>query len=311
LLGLVLAALLSALVSAAAVASPVTASQGTDTTAKSAVTDTLATPAEASADAFLHAVGAPARADIGDQATDRLSDDLMFIPPEPAAKLLTVMSRPVPSHFSGLLLGSEGMDYAGMVRFIPAGFIDSNAALAWTPADMLASLNTTIQRGNAERVKQNLPELEARRWIKPPDYDPATHQLSWAALIVPKSEPRETDGEIIYHAIGFGRDGYIALSVVTGVQKASTIENMADSFLRGLVFRPGKAYGDAVPTDRRAPNGLAGAMGIDSFHKARSSLSIWSTDRVIPIAGGIVGTIGALSLLIYIQRHLRREARRG
>jgi hypothetical protein len=39
--------------------------------------------------------------------------------------------------------------------------------------------------------------------------------------------------------------------------------------------------------------------------------SFWGADTVVPIAGGVVAGIGALSLLIYIQRYLRRYARRG
>jgi len=31
---------------------------------------------------------------------------------------------------------------------------------------------------------------------------------------------------------------------------------------------------------------------------------------VVPVAGGIVAAIGALSLLFYIERHRRRDARR-
>jgi hypothetical protein len=31
----------------------------------------------------------------------------------------------------------------------------------------------------------------------------------------------------------------------------------------------------------------------------------------VPVAGSIVAGIGALSLVLYIQRHLRRESRRG
>jgi uncharacterized membrane-anchored protein len=256
-------------------------------------------------------IGAPARADIGDQATVRLEEDLTFVPREPATRLLIVSDHPVPTDFQALLLGSEGMDAPGLIRFVPAGFIDSDAALAWTADDFLSSLKDTVERGNADRVKRGLEEREARRWVQPPHYNPETHQLSWAALILPKSAPRESDGEITYHAIGFGRTGYVELTIVTSLQKADEIGHMADNFLRGLNFLPDKAYGDALPTDRRAPGGLAGAMGIDSLHKEYVDGSFWGSDTVVPIAGGIVAGIGALSLLIYIQRHLRRQARRG
>jgi uncharacterized membrane-anchored protein len=262
--------------------------------------------------AVLHqSIGAPARADIGDEATVRLGEDLTIVPRDPAARLLAVSNLRVPADFQALLLGSEGMDAPGLIRFVPAGFIDSDAALAWTAEDLLSSLKDTVEHGNADRVKSGLEEREARRWVQPPQYDPETHQLSWAALILPKSAPRESDGEITYHAIGFGRAGYVELTIATSLQKADAIGRMAANFLRGLSFVPDKAYGDTLPPDRRAPGGLAGAMGIDSLHKEFVDRSFWGADTLVPIAGGVVAAIGALSLLIYIQRHLRRYARRG
>ena len=287
------------------------AAAGTASPGKNARPDILETMEQVFYGALREAVGAPARADIGDQATDRLSDDLVIVPQEHAVKLLTMMRRPVPPDLTGLLLGSEGMDSAGVIRFVPAGFIDGNQALAWTPGDMLSSIAGTVERANAERLKQNQPALEVRRWIRPPQYDPETHQLSWATLILPKSASQESGGEFTYNAIGFGREGYVHLTIVTSVEKAETIGRAINGFLAGLHFRPGKAYDDAVPADRRAPDGLAGAMGVDSLHKMQTAGIFWGTGSVVPIAGGIVGLIGGLSLLIYIQRHRRQEARRG
>jgi uncharacterized membrane-anchored protein len=269
------------------------------------------TPEQILVDALRQSIGAPARANIGKQATVRLEGQLTFVPRESAARLLAVSNVSVPADFQALLLGTDGMETPGLIRYVPAGFVDSDAALAWTADDFLSSLQDTVAHGNAARVKQYLEEREARRWVRAPRYNAKAHQLSWAALILPKSEPRESDGEVTFHAISFGRDGYIELTVTTSLEKAGETGQMVDGFLDGLTFRPGKAYSDALPTDKRAPGGLARAMGFGSLHKARSEGDFWSSDMIVPIAGGIVAAIGAFSLFIYIQRHLRREARRG
>jgi uncharacterized membrane-anchored protein len=200
------------------------------------------TPAQVLTSALRESIGAPAREDIGDQATVRLADGLTFVPRDPASRLLAVSDKPVPPDFEGLLIGPEGMDAPGLIRFVPAGFVDSNAVLAWTPDDMLSSLTDTVERGNADRVKQNLPERGARRWAPSPRYNPEPHQLSWAALILPESAPRDSDGEITLHAVGFGREAYVELTVVTSMHKTDQIGHMADDFLAGLNFHPGKAY---------------------------------------------------------------------
>jgi uncharacterized membrane-anchored protein len=301
LLQFVLAALLSAIVGASALAgSP---DQGP-------APGLLETLEEVYIATLRQAVGAPGRAELGGQATVRLQSDLTIVPKDPASRLLAVLRRDVPSDFVCVLLGAEGMDAPGLVRFVPAGFVDADEALHWTPDDMLASLNDTVEHGNAARIKAGVDAREARHWIVPPRYDPERHQLSWAALVIPKSAPRGSDGEITYHAVGFGRDGYVEVSIVTSVQKADQIGRMADMFLSGLNFLPGKGYGDVQPSDRRSQSGLAGAMGLDSLHQMEVDVDFWASDMVVPVAGGTVAAIGSLALAISIYRHMRRLRRR-
>lgn len=267
------------------------------------------TPDQMLIEAQRQSIGAPARADIGDEAAVRLSGALVMVPPEYAAKLLTVLKRPVAAELQGLLLGAAGMQAPGLIRFIPAGFINANEALAWTPEDILFSLRASVEHRNAEREAQNLPLLEVRRWVQAPRYDPESHQLSWAALILPKDAPRRSGGDITWHAIGFGRDGYVHLTTVASLEKAETVRRDTEAFLIGLSFRPGKTYGDVVPADPRAPGGLAAAMEIDSLSKDRSEGIDLDIDTVLPIVGGIVGLIGAAGLLIYRRQQQRKRRR--
>jgi uncharacterized membrane-anchored protein len=270
----------------------------------------LETAEQAYASALRQAIGGPARADLAGQATLRLGQNQLLVPKEPAARVLTVTNHNVPPDFVALLLGPEGMEAAGMIRFIPAGFVSADEAMSWSPDDMLASLNDTVEHANVARLKANIEAREARRWVSPPRYSPEAHQLSWAALVVPKTAPRGSDGEITFHAIGFGRDGYFELSVVTSVQKADEVDRFVAGFLGGLNFVPGKTYGDVQPADKRSAAGLAGAMGVDSLHKMEADTNFWNSDTVVPVVGSVVAAIGALGLVIYVYRHMRRLRRR-
>jgi uncharacterized membrane-anchored protein len=263
------------------------------------------------ATALRESIGGPSRVDLGDQASERLDAGFLFVPGEPAEQLLRVSNLDVPPDFAGLLLGPHGMRSPGILRFVPSGFIDTDTAPTWTGDDMLASLKGTVEHANAARIAANLEAREVRGWIVPPRYNGQTHQLVWSVLVLPKGAPRDLDGEITVHAVGFGREGYVALSVTTSVQQAVQTAQMADLFLAGLNFRPGKAYADALPADRRAASGLAGAMEVDRLRKAHGDVSFWSSDTVFPVAGGTVASFGALALVLYVQRNLRREARRG
>jgi uncharacterized membrane-anchored protein len=134
--------------------------------------------------------------------------------------------------------------------------------------------------------------------------------LTWAALILPKTAAPDADGEITYHAAAFGRQGYIHVSLAASLQDAPDVWHLLDTFLGGLTFRPGDAYGDVQPADGRSPAGLAGVLGIDQLNKVRDTGSFWMSDLVLPSAGAGVALVGALSLTIYWRRQLRHDSRR-
>jgi uncharacterized membrane-anchored protein len=307
---IVLALLLLAVPFGATATPPQTPAPAASAPAPAPATGMFETPAEAYTEALRQSIGAPARADLGPDASVRLSGDLIVVPHDQAARLLVLWNLPVPPDFVALLLGPKGMDQPGIIRFVPAGFIDAAPVAGFTAADLRSSLNDTVARGNADRLRQHLPALEARRWVRPPHYDPQAHQISWAALILPKTAPLGSDGTITVNAAAFGRRGYIKLSMLTSVQDAEDVGQMFDAFLAGLAFRPGAAYGDVRPDDRRAPDGLAGALEMDALHEARSTFGAWLSDNLMAAAGGFAAAVGGLSLLIYVRRQRAAEARR-
>jgi uncharacterized membrane-anchored protein len=269
----------------------------------------LDTPDEIFADAMRQSIGGPFRADLGPEATVRIDAGQLIVPRDPALRLLKVSNKDFPPDLLALLMGSKGLELPGYIRFIPAGYVDADTALGWTADDILDSLRDTVEHNNVERAQKGLPEREVRRWIRPPHYNAEAHTLTWAALIIPKSAPRESDGEIVLHGLMFGRDGYLQVTVSASEEQAQEVGNMLESFLRGVTFRPGKTYIEYQDGDPRSPTGLAGAMGIDTLHRVRDQSRF--SDVLVPIVGALVAVIGAVSLFFYVQRHLRRLARRA
>lgn len=263
-----------------------------------------------SSDAMRQSIGAPLRAELGSEAAVRLHENLVIVPHDPAVRLLTVQHKPIPPNFVAMVGGPQGVDSPGYIRFVPSGYVDADEILAWTPEDILDSLEDTVKRENQDRIKQGLQPIEARRWIRPPRYDPETHLLSWAALVIPESAPKESDGEIVFHGVAFGRDGYIEVTADASVEAADAVGGMVDTFLLGVAFNPGKTYADFQKGDKLAPKGVAGVMGIDSLHKARDHSTFLSSDILVAVVGGLVALVGALALFLYIQRYMRRLARR-
>ena len=268
------------------------------------------TPEEAFTEAMRKSIGAPALAELGDKATVRLAGDLIIVPRDEAVRLMTIWGMTVPPDFVGLLMGPNGMSSPGIIRYVPSGFIDLSDAAQWTPEDYLSSLQDTIESRNADRLQKQLHELGVRRWIRQPGIDAENKRISWAALILPTNAPMDSDGEITFNAASFGRHGYIKVSMVSSVQDAAKTGTMFDAFLNGLTFRPGEASGDVQPADARSPAGLAGALGIDALHKARSTVLARLPGLLLPVAGGLVALIGALSLVVHVRRTLREDANR-
>jgi hypothetical protein len=64
-------------------------------------------------EALHQASGAPAQVSLGNQATVRLTNDLMFIPPQVANKLFRTSGRPGYPDMLGLIIGSDGLDVVG------------------------------------------------------------------------------------------------------------------------------------------------------------------------------------------------------
>ena len=319
---IILACLFAALLSTAALAQSTPVQSTPAQAAPTQSAPTQSTPAQttsptdalnaAAAVATHGMIGPPSIVELGDQATLRLSADLYFVPTAAAEKLIQAMGQPVPPDFLGLLLGPDGLDMAGAVRFVPAGLVDTDAILGFTPGDILASLQATVDRENKARESQPLARpFQARGWVQPPHYDAKSHQLTWAALVLPASEPRGSEGTVIFNAVAFGRDGFIRLAVVGDVERAAKAEQMTSAFLDGLSFNPGHRYQDAVATTPHAENGLAKAMDLDSLGKAPVHVRSILSGRLVPVAGGVVAAIGAVSLCLFFLRYMRRETRRG
>jgi hypothetical protein len=52
-------------------------------------------------------------------------------------------------------------------------------------------------------------------------------------------------------------------------------------------------------------------MGVDAFRKASGGSSWFSSDLLLPVAGGLVALIASLWLGIYAMRYMRQQARRS
>lgn len=263
-------------------------------------------------EAMRQATGGPARAEIAGQATFAVPMDFVAVPPTQGTALLASLNIPVPDDLAGVLLGIDGVDSPGTLRFVKSGFVDADGAIAWSADDLQSSLDDTIRADNADRLKRGLLPLEMRRWVTEPHYKPESHVLVWAALIVPQGSPANTEGTIEVHALAFGRQGYVELTFPTSVERADYYTMIADQFLSTLRYAGGAGYGDVTPSDKRAPNGLAGAIGAMSLHHYHppNGGGAGMGDQTILIVGSglaVVALLGGLTIFVRYRRSITRR----
>ncbi len=254
------------------------------------------------------ATGAPARVDLAGQGRLRISGPELFVPAEPAMRILAAKGQVSPPDLVGLVIGSAALDSIGVIRFVHDGFVKADEISQWTAADLLASLRDATAKVNAERVDHGLPVLVVRRWLQPPTYRASVHRLVWAPMLVPEGAPRETVVSTVYSAAAFGREGYFLIQYETNSTDWAARAKDAAIVLDDLRFLPGKGYEDFAPAgDRVASDGLEHLLGITRFRTESRFAGFWQSDLTLPGLAGAGLVLGALLIWLRSRRFDRRR----
>jgi uncharacterized membrane-anchored protein len=198
-----------------------------------------------------------------DQAILKLPAGFLYIPKEPAARLLRAMGNRPGDDVLGLVL-QERDDSHGfiVVRFIKSGYIKDDDAKNWNSAEMLSSIKEGTEDDNGERRKRGMREIEVVGWVQAPAYDPAAHRLVWSLSSKDKGAPDSEERGVNYNTYALGREGYFSMNLVTGLNSIEAEKPSAHALLAALEYKEGKRYGDFnAGTDHVAEYGLAALIG--------------------------------------------------
>jgi uncharacterized membrane-anchored protein len=200
----------------------------------------------------------PADLSFRDQARLQLPEGYGFVPVREATELMRAMGNSVDERFLGLIfpLGREGANWFVSLDFEDAGYIKDDDARDWQADELLQSLKDGTEAGNEQRQKLGIAPIEVTRWVEKPNYDSTGHRLIWAAESRIKGG-NDPDPSINYNTYLLGRDGYIALNLVTSAGSVATDKSDARRLLAALRFNDGKRYQDFnSSTDKVAAYGL-------------------------------------------------------
>jgi uncharacterized membrane-anchored protein len=196
-----------------------------------------------------------------DQAKLELPDGYGFIPREEAARAMEAMGNTIGPSFIGLILPLSDQQWFVTVDFEPSGYIKDDDAKDWDAEELLESIRDGTEEGNKHRADVGVPPIKVAGWIEKPSYDAASHQLVWSAEVRLRDQ-EDPNPTVNYNTYVLGREGYIALDLVTAVQTIEAEKPAAKALLSAVAFNEGKRYSDFDPsTDEVAGYGLAALVG--------------------------------------------------
>ncbi|WP_431259586.1 DUF2167 domain-containing protein [Roseateles chitinivorans] len=204
-------------------------------------------------------VKGPQDVKLSSQAVLHLPEGKVYIPQPHAAKLMHAMGNPGDySDLEGVVFPRGDADWFATLRFEKSGYIKDDDAKHWDAADMLKSFKEGTEASNDERKKMGGRALEITGWAQEPTYAADSHRLVWAMKSREVGAPANEPQGVNYNTYALGRDGYMSLNLVTGLDELPKYKGDAQQLLGALEFNDGKRYADFnSSTDKVAEYGLA------------------------------------------------------
>jgi uncharacterized membrane-anchored protein len=212
---------------------------------------------EAAGKAALHGPRAVA---IADKATLQLPAGYAFIPIAEAGELLQAFGNTLDPGFQGIVVPrSQDRSFSFYnLSYHDSGYIKDDDARDWNADELLQQVRQGTETGNQRRREMGAPEIEVTGWIEKPRYDAASHEVVWSLGVRGKGAPAGEAGSVNTRTLVLGRDGYVAMTLVTDPAHVEALRPDTARLLDALTFNEGRAYADFKPgTDRVAEIGLA------------------------------------------------------
>ena len=208
-------------------------------------------------------VSGPVEIKLADQAVLKLPAGHTYVPATESGRLLAAMGNRVGDGLLGTIFpASSNADWMVVMRFLKSGYIKDDDARDWKTDELLSGLKEGTEEANKERRTRGLQEVEVLGWVEAPRYDGATHRLVWSLESRPKGAPPTVERGVNYNTYALGREGYISMNLVTGMQQIQAEKPVAHALLAALTYNDGKRYGDFnSATDHVAEYGLAALIG--------------------------------------------------
>lgn len=255
---------------------------------------------QAASDAMIHG---PQNIELRDQARIALPEGYGFVPAAEGAAVMELMGNRTDERFIGLIFPTSEAAWFITMDYEPAGYIKDDDAKDWDADELLDSLKQGTEAANEHRKEIGVTPIEVTRWVEAPIYDASAHRLVWSAE-AKEIGIADQDPTINYNTYVLGREGYIALNLITTASTIDAEKPAAHELLAAVNFNEGKRYSDFDPsTDKVAAYGLAALVG----GVAAKKLGLLAMIGVFLAKFGKLLAVGAIALVAGLAKFLKRK----
>lgn len=198
--------------------------------------------------AALNWVHGPAVVPIGSEANIRIPKGTLYLDPAGTKKFLQLAGNPPADN--DYTIAPDDLHWFAVLEFDAAGYVSDKEKV--DPDALFKQLKDAEPDENKERASAGQPGLFLDRWIVPPHYDTASHNLEWGTVMHTGSG----DQLVNYTSRFLGRDGVTkAILVSDPTHLAADLQDYRAA-MAGFAYRPDKRYEDHKDGDKLAAYGL-------------------------------------------------------
>lgn len=200
-----------------------------------------------------HPKEGPTQIHLNEHAVLSVPDGYVFLDAEDGKALLREWGNFPGDNTLGMVLPQRREEnWALVFDYNSIGFVRDDDAKNWDADELMESMKGGNAADNERRRTAGVPEFTLRGWLEKPNYDAASHKVTWATILV------DGQGETAnFKTLTLGRHGYVGMTMVTGASDLAADRTHVHTILSGLSYVEGSRYSDFnVGTDTVAAVGL-------------------------------------------------------
>ena len=210
-------------------------------------------------------IDGPVTAKLGDVAQIKIPQGYRFTGREGTRKFLELTQNPPNGSELGTIIPIETKESTGgdsndfwfvIFEFNEVGYVKDDDRDKLDADALLKSIKESTEESNNERAKRGWPAYHVESWYKPPFYDTATKNLTWAMQGYSQSDNKR-EPSVNYSVRILGRRGTMSADLVLGPDQVGGVVPKFNALLPGYSFLPGSAYSEFRAGDKIAEYGLA------------------------------------------------------